>query len=144
VHVDPVIIDVVVAVSMAFMAVALVLFVATMMSVLWKGRDTLGAIERLADTVQQEVGPTAVQLRDVMDGINQIKGVTTQRITAVTHKVETAADSVATVVEGTKKQSSVWSAGLLAGFTEYLYGKNAASAEKQLTMDKGERHEFRQ
>ena len=126
------------------MAVSLCIFTYAMSGVMWKGRDTLGAIEKLADTLQQEVGPTAVQLRDVMDGINQIKGVTTQRITAVTHKVETAADSVANVVDSTKKQSSVWSAGLFAGFREYLYGKHANGADKQLTMDKGERHELKQ
>jgi uncharacterized protein YoxC len=137
--VDPVVIDTVLAVSFVLMAVSLTLLVSALMGVLYKGRDTLGAIERLADTLQQEVGPTAVQLRDVMDGINQIKGVTTQRITAVTHKVETAADSVATVVDNTKKQSSVWSAGVFAGFREYLYGKQETPVDKQLSMDKGER-----
>src|SRR5581483_6521753 len=107
---------------MAFMAMSLTLLVSALIFVLMKGRDTLGAIERLADTVTQEVGPTAVQLREVMDGINQIKGVTTQRITEVTHKVEVATEGVAGVVDKTKKQSSVWSAGLIAGFREYLYG----------------------
>jgi len=140
VHLDSATIDGVIAVSMAFMAIALLLFVSALMGVLYKGRDTLGAIERLADTLQQEVGPTAVQLRDVMDGINQLKGVTTQRITAVTHKVETAADSVSAAVDTTKKHSSVWSAGLLAGFRSYLYGnKEHTAADKQITMDKGER-----
>jgi uncharacterized protein YoxC len=131
---------------MAFMALSLTLLVSALTSVLWKGRDTLGSIERLADTLQQEVGPTAVQLREVMDGLNQIKGVTTQRITAVTHKVETAADSVATAVDKTKKHSTVWGTGLIAGFKEYLYGKNEdhISVDKQITMDRGERHELKQ
>ena len=133
----------VIACAMAFMSVALVFLTAALMGVLWKGRDTLGAIEKLADTLQQEVGPTAVQLREVMDGINQLKGVTTQRITAVTHKVETAADSVAVAVDQTKKNSAVFGTGLLAGFKEYLYGK-ANEKEKQITMDKGEGHELRQ
>jgi uncharacterized protein YoxC len=144
VQIDTTVLDVVIALSAMFMAVSLLLFVSAACGVLYKGRDTLTAIERLADTLQQEVGPTAVQLRDVMDGINQIKGVTTQRITAVTHKVETAADSVATVVDQTKKQSSVWSAGVFAGFREYLYGKQDTSVDKQLSMDKGERRELKQ
>jgi uncharacterized protein YoxC len=139
---NPETINVVIAFSMAFMAVALMLLTASLMGVLWKGRDTLGSIEKLADTLQQEVGPTAGQLREVMDGINQLKGVTTQRITAVTHKVETAADSVAVVVDKTKKQSAVVGTGLLAGFKEYLYGKNH-DKEKQIAMDKGESHELK-
>src|ERR1700739_2892106 len=100
---------------MGILAVCFALLVGQLIGLLAKGRDTLGAIEKLADTLQQEVGPTAVQLREVMDGINQLKGVTTQRITAVTHKVETAADSVAVAVDKTKKQSAVVGTGLLAG-----------------------------
>jgi uncharacterized protein YoxC len=142
VHLDPNFIDGVIMISWALMAMSLTLLTSALIGVLWKGRDTLGAVEKLADTLEHEIGPTAVQLREVMDGINQIKGVTTQRITAVTSKVETAADSVASVVDNTSKQSSVWSAGLLAGFREYLYGKNE-NADKQLTMDRGERHELK-
>lgn len=137
---DPNIIDAAIAVSMAFMALSLTLLVSALIGVLWKSRDTLGAIERLADTVTQEVGPTAVQLREVMDGVNQLRGATASRITAVSHKVDDVAGSVNTVVDTTKKHSSVWGTGLLAGFKAYLEGKPEVS-DKQLTMDKGERRE---
>ena len=131
-------------VSMGILAVSFTLLVGQLIGVLAKSRDTLASIERLTDTLQQEVGPTAVQLREVMDGINQIKGVTTQRITAVTSKVENVAGNVSTVVDQTKKQSSVFGAGLLAGFREYLYGKkDETPVDKQIPMDKGERHELK-
>jgi uncharacterized protein YoxC len=145
VNVTDVAINTAIAVSMGILAICFALLVGQLIGLLAKGRDTLGAVERLADTLQQEVGPTAVQLREVMDGINQIKGVTTQRITAVTHKVETAADSVATAVDQTKKHSSIWGTGLIAGFQEYLYGKHEKlRPDKQIPMDRGDRHELKQ
>jgi hypothetical protein len=140
--VSPEVLDATIALSMAFMALSTTLLVAAMCGVLWKGRDTLGAIERLCHTIDTEVGPTAVQLREVMDGVNQLKGVTTQRITAVSTKVEEAAGSVGTVVDKAGKQTTVFGHGLLAGLRAYLAPKPAE--DKQLTMERGERHELRQ
>jgi uncharacterized protein YoxC len=141
--VDNNIIDAVVAVSMAFMAVSLMLLVASLMNVLQKGMDTLGSVQRLCNTLDQEVGPTAVQLREVMNGVNQLRGATTQRISAVSHKVEDVAGSLTTAVDQAQKQTSVMSTGLLAGIQAYLRGKSGdeSSNEKRLTMDKGEQHE---
>ena len=134
---SPEVLDATIALSMAFMALSTTLLVAALCGVLWKGRDTLGAVERLCQTLNQEVTPTAVQLREVMESVNQLKGVTTQRITAVSHKVEEAAGSVGTVVDKAQKQGSVYGTGLLAGVRAYFAPKN--SDDKQLTMDRGER-----
>lgn len=144
-NLDPTIIDAVIAVAMAFMALSVTLLVGALISVIWKGRDTLGAIEKLCNTVDQEVGPTAVQLREVMDGLNQLRGVTTQRITAVAHKAEEVSDTLGTAVGTASKHSNVWGAGLLAGFRAYLNGKpnESASTDKQI-IDRGERHELKQ
>jgi uncharacterized protein YoxC len=140
--VDNNIIDAVVAVSMAFMAVSLMLLVASLMNVMQKGIDTLGAVQRLCNTLDQEVGPTAVQLREVMNGINQLRGATTQRITAVSHKVEDVAGSLTTAVDRAQKQTSVVGTGFVAAIRSYLQGKpDDGSKEKRLTMDKGEHHE---
>src|SRR5579883_1953516 len=122
---------------MAFMSVCLMLLVSALTSVLWKGRDTLGSIERLADSLQEEVGPTAMQLREVMSGINQLKGATTQRITAVSHKVEIVTDSVNAAVDKTRKESIALGTGLIAGIKEYLWGKNELSPDKQIGMERG-------
>lgn len=142
--IDTNIVDAVIAVSMAFMAVSLMLLVASLMNVLQKGIDTLGAVQRLCNTVDQEVGPTAVQLREVMSGINQLRGATTQRITAVSTKVEDVAGNIGTAVDKAQRQSSVVGTGLLAGFRAYLEGKSGAdehAKERRITMDKGEHHE---
>lgn len=141
---SPEVLDATIALSMAFMALSTTLLVAAMVGVLWKGRDTLGAIERLAHTVDQEVGPTAVQLREVMDSVNQLKGVTTQRITAVSHKVEDVAGTVGTAVTSASKQSTVLGHGLLAGLRAYFAPKSVETADKHITMDRGERHELKQ
>lgn len=133
-------IDVIVAVCMMLMAVALLLFVSTLMSVLYKSIDTLGAIQRLCNTIDQEIGPTAVQLREVMNGINQLRGATTQKITAVGHKVEEVSDSFGSAVNNVQKQTSVLGTGILAGFRAYLHGKPEEGSDKRITMDKGAHH----
>ncbi len=135
-------IDAIIALSMAFMAVSLLFLVSTVLFVMMKGLDTLSAVTRLCDTVNQEVGPTAVQLREVMDGVNQIRGATTQRITAVGSKVEDVAGGITTAVDKVQKESNVLGAGLLAGLRTYLgYKPHMEGSDKQITMDKGEHHE---
>lgn len=141
----PALLDATIAISMMFMALSTTLLVCALLGVLWKGRDTLGAIERLCHTVDQEVGPTAVQLREVMDSVNQLKGVTTQRITAVSHKVEEVTGTVGTAVDSAQKQTSVFGTGLLAGLHAYFSPKGPHDAgDKQITMDRGERNELKQ
>jgi uncharacterized protein YoxC len=129
---------------MMVMSVSMLLLVGALTGVLWKGRDTLGAVERLCHTLDQEVGPTAVQLREVMESVNQLKGVTTQRITAVSHKVEDVAGSVGTAVDKAQKQSTVFGHGFLAGVRAYFAPKSPEDSDRQLTMDRGERHELKQ
>lgn len=134
---SPEVLDATIALAMMFMAVSTTLLVAALVGVLWKGRDTLGAIERLCHTLDSEVGPTAIQLREVMDGVNQLKGVTTQRITAVSHKVEDVAETVGTTVTTAQKQTKVLGSGILAGIRAYL-AKGPVDADRQITMEKGE------
>jgi hypothetical protein len=123
---------------MGFMALSTTLLVAALMGVIWKGRDTLGAIEKLCNTVDQEVAPTAVQLREVMESVNQLKGVTTQRITAVSSKVEDVAGSVGTAVDKAQRQTTVLGTGLFAGMRAYFAPKGPQDHDKHLTMDRGE------
>lgn len=139
---SPELLDTVIAGSMAFMAMSTTLLVAALLGVIWKGRDTLGAIERLVTTVDQEVKPTAVQLREVMESVNQLKGVTTQRITAVSHKVEEAAGSVGTTIDKAQRQTTVLGHGFLAGVRAYFAPKNHDDT-KSITMERGERNELR-
>lgn len=134
----PEVLDAAIAFSLGFMALSTTLLTAALMGVIWKGRDTLGAIEKLCHTVDQEVGPTAVQLREVMESVNQLKGVTTQRITAVSHKVEDVAGSVGTTFDKAQKQTTVLGTGLFAGVRAYFAPKSLHENDKQITMDRGE------
>ena len=69
----------------------------------------------MAQCTGEEIGPTAVQLREVMSTVNQLRGATEQRISAVSHKVEDVAGTLGTAVNSAHKHSSVWGTGLLAG-----------------------------
>jgi uncharacterized protein YoxC len=140
--ITPEVLDACIAFSMAFMALSSVLLTAALMGVLWKGRDTLGAVEKLCNTLDSEVAPTAVQLREVMDSVNQLKGVTTQRITAVSHKVEDVAGSVGTAVDKAQRSTTIMGTGLFAGVRAYFAPKGPQDHDKQISMER-ERDELR-
>lgn len=83
---------------------------------------TMSAYERLADTLDREVVPTVMEVREVMDGIKRLPNAAGQRLTEVSHQVETVADSVGQAADQAKRQSSVFGAGLFAGLKAYLAG----------------------
>ena len=101
------------------------------MSLMLQGQNTLKSIERLSDTLKEEVGPTAVELREVVHGVNQIRSITAQRVTDVGHKVEEVAGSVTHVTTTAKRESAAFGVGLLAGIKSYLKGKNTEDAENK-------------
>jgi hypothetical protein len=78
-----------------------------------------------------------------MESVNQLKGVTTQRITAVSHKVEEAAGSVGTAVDKAGRSTTVLGTGLFAGVRAYFAPKGLQDHDKQISMDRGEANELR-
>ena len=111
-----------VATALIFLAVSLTLLVSSVMPLLRQGQDTLSSVKRLTDTLNKEVTPTMEELREVMHGVNQIRSLTQARVQEVGSKAEEMAGSVHTIVGSAKKESSVASAGLLAGIKTYFLG----------------------
>ena len=132
----------------AFIVMALMLLAVTSLMVACaavpmvnQASRTLVAFEKLADTLQGETKPTLAELREVVSGLNQLKSVTAERVTEVSHRVEDVAGTVGTVAGKAKKGSAVWGAGFVAGIKAYLAGKDdgqAATEMKQLSVDRGE------
>lgn len=114
-------VNVAVVAALIFLAVSLTLLVASIMPLLRQGEATLSSLQRLSDTLDKEVPPTMAELRGVMDGVNQIKSITAQRVSDVGHKAEELTGNVTNLVGSAKKESSVAGAGVLAGLKAYFF-----------------------
>jgi uncharacterized protein YoxC len=135
-------IDLVIATAMAVMAMAGTLVACGLVFLMMQGQNTLKSIERLSNTLNDEVGPTAVELREVMHGVNRIRSITEQRVNEVGHKVEGIAGSVTQATSTAQKQSTIFGTGLWAGLKEYLTGKNDhEDIHQQVSMDRGVKDE---
>lgn len=127
-----------VAAALIFLAVSLTLLVTSVMPLLKQGQDTLASIRRLSDTIDKEIPPTLTELRGVMDGVNQIRALTAQRVQEVGTKAEEVAGSVTTIVGSAKKESAVATHGLMAGLKSYFFGHKDtdSDAEKQALLNR--------
>ncbi len=131
------VVNVAVVVALIFLAVAAVLLVSSVMPLLRQGVDTLSSIQRLSDTINKEVPPTLDELRGVMDGVNQIRSLTAQRVSEVGNKAEELTGNVSHLVGSAKKESTVASHGLLAGLKAYFSGQEEKKAEsKSIPMNR--------
>ncbi|MBX9878920.1 MAG: hypothetical protein K2Y22_10730 [Candidatus Obscuribacterales bacterium] len=135
------VLDVFVAVSVAVLAFIGCMLFFCISQLTAQANRTLTAYERLADTLDREVVPTVVEVREVMDGIKRLPNVTAARLTEVTHQVENVAGSVGEAAGQAKKHSSVFGAGLFAGLKAYLSGNDDDDIDypaKQLSEARGE------
>ena len=132
--------DVLVAVCVAVLAFIGCMLFFCISQLAAQANRTLSAYERLADTLDREVVPTIVEVREVMDGLKRLPNVTAQRLTEVSHQVESVAGSVGQAAGNAKRHSSVWGAGLFAGVKSYLAGHDddMASPAHQISQEKGE------
>lgn len=119
--------------ALGLLAVTSLLLVAAFWFVVPQVSHTLRAYEKLADTLDTELKPTLVEVHEVLQGVNQLRQLTVQRVsevgqtvTEVSHRVEGMAGSAAQVAGSAQKQSSVFSAGILAGLRSYLTGHKGA------------------
>ena len=135
---DPATVNVLIAVSIMLLAVTGLLLIASAIPLLGQASRTLIAYEKLAETLETELSPTLTEVKTMLEGVNQIRQVTTERVTAVSHQVGGVAGSVGTVADKAKKQSSAWGAGLWAGVKAYLDSTKADSPSRQIGSAKGE------
>ena len=138
---DPTMVNAFITMALMLLAVASLMLVAAAFPMMNQASRTLIAFEKLADTVQGETKPTLAELREVISGLNQLKSVTAERVTEVSHRVEDVAGTVGNVAGKAKKSSAVWGAGFVAGIRAYLTSREdgqAATDVKQLSVDRGE------
>ena len=131
-------VNVAVVVALVLFAISLLLLVSFSVPLVNQGIATLGAIQRLSKTLEDEVPPTMAELRQVTHGINEIRALTTARMNEVGHQVEYVTGSLNQAVDKAHAGSSVLGAGILAGIRTYLGSGKATPAHKQISTDKGE------
>jgi len=85
---------------------------------------TLSAYEKLAVTLEEELGPTLQEVQKVVVGVGELKQIAGQTMGTVSHKVEDVSGTLTKVAGSATKQSSVWAHGLFAGVKTYLEGKH--------------------
>ncbi len=117
------IVNVAVVAALAFLAVSFTLLVGMIMPLLRQAEATMSSVQRLSDTLDREVPTTLAEMRGVMDGVNQIKALTAQRVHEVGNKAEELTGNVTTLVGTAKKESQVAGVGLLAGLKAYFKGQ---------------------
>ena len=138
---DPTMVNAFITMALMLLAVASLMLVAAAFPMMNQASRTLIAFEKLADTVQGETKPTLTELREVISGLNQLKSVTAERVTEVSHRVEDVAGTVGNVAGKAKMSSAVWGAGFIAGIRAYLTPRDDGQAStdvKQLSVDGGE------
>lgn len=130
--------DQIVAISLALLAIMAVFVCGAAMNIVPQIVRTLMSYEKLADTLETELKPTLVEVKEVLQGVNQLRQITSQRVTEVgqkvtevSHRVEDAAGSMGHAADSAKKQSTVWSTGLLAGIKSYLAGQTGQDKDSK-------------
>ena len=141
---DPAIVNALIVISLALLALAAVLLAGTCAPVLYQAHRTMIAYERLAATLNNEVPATLNEFKQLAQRVNALGSITTQQVTEVGHKVEAVSGSIGHAAGNAKKQGSVWGSALLAGVKSYLTPASEeiqgdpAAHFKQITKNRGE------
>ncbi|HEY9715683.1 MAG TPA: hypothetical protein V6C72_19570 [Chroococcales cyanobacterium] len=124
-----------VAGAMIFLALAVTALLAAAWTMIPQINRTLNAYEKLAETLEGELAPTLKEVQKVVIGVGELKAIAGHTVEGVTTKVEDVTGSLGKAASTAKNHSSVFGAGLLAGFRAYLEGKHEHSSLK--TVDRG-------
>lgn len=119
-----------VVIALMLLGVSAVLLVCSVLPLMHQSVHTLASVQRLSETLNTELPPTLTEVREVLDGVNQIRALTAQRVTDVGTRVEAVSGSVGHAVTSAHKESAVWGAGLWAGLRTYLKPKPADETQK--------------
>jgi len=117
--------------ALAFLALALAGLLWVLMTLVPQVNRTLIAYERLADTLESELGPTLKEVQKVVVGVGELKSITAQRVTEVSTKVEDVTGTITKAADQAKRNSSIWGAGFLAATKAYLEGKELGEEIKK-------------
>jgi predicted PurR-regulated permease PerM len=110
--------------ALVFLALGVTALLATTWTLIPQINKTLGAYEKLADTLEAELGPTLKEVQKVVVSVGELKQIAGQRVQDVSTKVEDVTGNLTKVATSAKKESSVYGAGIWAGLRSYLEGKD--------------------
>jgi hypothetical protein len=110
--------------ALVFLALGVTALLATTWTLIPQINKTLGAYEKLADTLEAELGPTLKEVQKVVVSVGELKQIAGQRVQDVSTRVEDVTGNLTKVATSAKKESSVYGAGLWAGLRSYLEGKD--------------------
>lgn len=139
---DANVLNTIVVISLVCFAIALGALVFALNMLVPQVNKTLGAYERLAGTLEEELAPTLQEVSKVVAGITELKTIAVKNVGDVTTKVEDVTGNLTKSVDSAKKHSSVWGAGLFAGAKAYLEAipkqpdRNSNQDGKQITEAK--------
>ena len=121
-----------VGVALLILAISMALLTGYVVPLLRQVNATVMSVQKLSETMEREVVPTMTELRSVMDGVNQIKSITAQRVQDVSNKAGELTGNVSTLVSSAKKESTVASVGVLACLKAYLFSNEASRREQKM------------
>jgi hypothetical protein len=110
--------------ALVFLALGVTALLATTWTLIPQINKTLGAYEKLADTLEAELGPTLKEVQKVVVSVGELKQIAGQRVQDVSTKVEDVTGNLTKAATSAKKESSVYGAGIWAGLRSYLEGKD--------------------
>lgn len=109
-----------VLIALVFMGLSLAALLGAALTIVPQVNRTLTAYEKLADTLEQELGPTLDEVKKVVVGVQELRMIAGQRMTEVSTKVEDVTGNLGKAATEAKRHSSIWGTGLLAGAKAYL------------------------
>jgi uncharacterized protein YoxC len=124
---DANVLNLIVIISLVSFAVALGALVFALNSLVPQVNKTLGAYERLAGTLEEELAPTLREVNKVVIGITELKTIAVKNVNEVSTKVEDVTEGITKAADSAKRNSSVWGAGFLAAARAYLDGAGKPS-----------------
>ncbi len=116
--------NILVVISLLCLSMALLVLLGVALSLVPQANRTLGAFERLANTVSTELQPTLSEASKLLGGVLKLQDIAQSSVSNVSDKVEDMTGNLSRAAEGAKKGSSIVGAGLLAGIKAYLHAKD--------------------
>jgi uncharacterized protein YoxC len=113
-----------VVLSLLCLSMALLVLLGVALSLVPQTNRTLGAFERLANTVSTELQPTLSEASKLLGGVLKLQDIAQSSVSSVSDKVEDVTDNLSRAAHGAKKGSSIVGAGLIAGLKAYLNAKD--------------------
>jgi uncharacterized protein YoxC len=113
-----------VIISLLCLSMSLLVLLGVALSLVPQANRTLGAFEKLANTVSTELQPTLSEASKLLGGVLKLQDIAQNSVLNVTDKVEDVTDNLSRAAKGAKKRSSIVGAGLLAGIKAYLHAKD--------------------